>query len=232
MLQAHATGMAAAEGRKRPDFVLKLYRMLKECPELITWENGLIVMPSPAKLERVLCNYFRHGKFTSFQRQLNNFGFRKYAEAGKGTCVYVRDDLSGLPAEALLDLRRKPGLGDDDDGAGANGGGWAVLDPSSAMAARYSAHAGGGGLPPGLPAATAVAAAAAADQQQLQAAALHGLLHWRRRWRVRRTRVSLEKRRRRAPKQPGKVTHEKEPQSFAAARYIFAATPSSHKTCV
>ena len=31
MLQAHATGIAAAEGRKRPDFVLKLYRMLKEC---------------------------------------------------------------------------------------------------------------------------------------------------------------------------------------------------------
>ena len=133
--------------RKRPDFVLKLYRMLKECPELITWENGLIVMPSPSRLERILPNYFRHGKFTSFQRQLNNFGFRKYAEAGKGTCVYVRDDLSGLPAEALLDLRRKPGLGDDDDGAGANGGGWAVLDPSSAMAARYSAHAGGA-LPP------------------------------------------------------------------------------------
>ena len=42
---------AMADGRKRPDFVLKLYRMLKECPELITWENGLIVMPSPAKLE-------------------------------------------------------------------------------------------------------------------------------------------------------------------------------------
>ena len=73
MLQAHATGMAAAEGRKRPDFVLKLYRMLKECPELITWENGLIVMPSPSRLERILPNYFRHGKFTSFQRQLNNF---------------------------------------------------------------------------------------------------------------------------------------------------------------
>ena len=33
-------GIMAEAGRKRPDFVLKLYRMLKECSELITWENG------------------------------------------------------------------------------------------------------------------------------------------------------------------------------------------------
>ena len=127
-----------ADARKRPDFVLKLYRMLKECPELITWENGLIVMPSPSRLERILPNYFRHGKFTSFQRQLNNFGFRKYAEAGKGTCVYVRDDLSGLPAEALLDLRRKAPTAED------GGAEWSALDPGALMAARLSAAGPGG----------------------------------------------------------------------------------------
>ena len=105
MLQAHATGLAAAEGRKRPDFVLKLYRMLKECPELITWENGLIVMPSPSRLERILPNYFRHGKFTSFQRQLNNFGYRRRFDSGGDAAetVYERagasenlDDLLAL----------------------------------------------------------------------------------------------------------------------------------------
>ena len=48
------------------------------------------------------------------------------------------------------------------------------------------------------------------------------------------SRVSLAKRRRRAPTEmkPGKVTREEKPQSFAAALYIFAATPSSQSTCV
>ena len=50
------------------------------------------------------------GKFTSFQRQLNNFGFHKrVAESGPRTRVYARNDMDGRPAEALLALRRKPG---------------------------------------------------------------------------------------------------------------------------
>ena len=75
---------------------------------------------------------------SGFQRQLNNFGFRKYAEAGKGTCVYVRDDLSGLPAEALLDLRRKAPTAED------GGAEWSALDPGALMAARLSAAGPGG----------------------------------------------------------------------------------------
>ena len=74
-----------------------------------------------------------------------------------------------------------------------------------------------------------------------QRAALDGLFRWRRRWRGRPlprgqrppdTGLS-RKRSRRAPNQttPRKVTRKK-PQSFAAALYIFAATPSSQSTCV
>ena len=36
-------------------------------------------------------------------------GRDRYAEAGKGTCVYVRDDLSGLPAEVLRVCMRRRG---------------------------------------------------------------------------------------------------------------------------
>ena len=67
-------------------------------------------MPSDACRAQVLPRYFRHGKFTSFQRQLNNFGFHKrIAESSAKVRVYARDDMLGFPPEALLDLRRRPG---------------------------------------------------------------------------------------------------------------------------
>ena len=40
-------------------------------------ENGILVIPSPPDLEKLLPNYYRTAKLASFQRQLNNFGYHR-----------------------------------------------------------------------------------------------------------------------------------------------------------
>ena len=51
----------------QPDFISKVYRMIQVCPQLINWDNGRIVISSPKDLEAKLPEFFRHGKFASFQ---------------------------------------------------------------------------------------------------------------------------------------------------------------------
>ena len=85
--------------------------MFDEVPNLITWDAGkIMIFGNSADLQDALTKYFRTGKFTSFQRQLNNFGFhKKISESNNKLRVYVRNDMLGYPPEALLELRRMPG---------------------------------------------------------------------------------------------------------------------------
>jgi len=97
-------------GATPPDFLVKLLTMVgDEAPDLISWAGGKLYIHDPVALERKMSVYFRHSNFSSFQRQLNNFGFRKVEGKGKlAPCMYMHDELVGRPPEAILTIRRKP----------------------------------------------------------------------------------------------------------------------------
>ena len=90
-----------------PTFVTQLKRMIEERPEIIRWSRGDIMIPDPAALERNLLKYYKHSKYASFQRQLNNFGYRR-KWLGRGSMmkdtVYERQGASEN-LDDLLSLR-------------------------------------------------------------------------------------------------------------------------------
>jgi hypothetical protein len=65
-------------------FPRKLYQMMNEAPEdVITWTpqgKSFIILDMETFSEEVLLNYFRHQKYSSFQRQLNLYGFHKISK--------------------------------------------------------------------------------------------------------------------------------------------------------
>lgn len=81
-----------------PEFVYQLIRMLKNEANgnIIQWGPACIIVHDPVRLENELLHlYFRHSNFSSFQRQLNYFGFRKVAVKGRmNPCRFVRDDIT------------------------------------------------------------------------------------------------------------------------------------------
>jgi hypothetical protein len=71
--------------------------------------TGCIHVKNPQVLgSEILHRYFRHSKYSSFQRQLNYFGFRKTQGKGKmSPCTYTNDELRGGPLRSLLNVKRK-----------------------------------------------------------------------------------------------------------------------------
>lgn len=91
------------------EFLYQLTKMLTDDnSEIIEWSNVRIKVHEPKRLEsEVLHKYFRHAKFSSFQRQLNYFGFRKIAGKGKmSPCSYVNDAATS-DVRSLLFIKRK-----------------------------------------------------------------------------------------------------------------------------
>ena len=89
--------------RRAIPFVAQLKRMIEERPEIIRWRRGDIVIPDPAALERNLSKYYKHSKYASFQRQLNNFGYRRRFALGGGDAAETVYERAGA-SENLDDL--------------------------------------------------------------------------------------------------------------------------------
>ena len=73
-----ASSNSGGRGRKSTSFMRQLVQLISDHPDTISFdENGILVIPSPPDLEKLLPNYYRTAKLASFQRQLNNFGYHR-----------------------------------------------------------------------------------------------------------------------------------------------------------
>ena len=140
--------MASTAKRKTSpaSFLLKLREVLaREDPAVISWDgDGRITIGDPKRLgDEVLARYFRHGNFSSFQRQLNYFGYYKVQGKGRlSACVYTNDALAAaeggppdLPVDALLALKRKSSREGAAAAAAAAAARWRVCASAAALAA-------------------------------------------------------------------------------------------------
>jgi hypothetical protein len=128
-----------------PEFLYQLTKMLTDPNnEIIEWStysgNGRIEVHNPSRLEsEVLSRYFRHSKYSSFQRQLNYFGFRKIAGKGKmSPCSYV-NDAATLDIRSLLLMKRK---GSEKDKKGSTS---SIAVAATTTSSSSSTSTGGGG---------------------------------------------------------------------------------------
>ena len=130
-----AEAAALFEARPVPEFLYNLLSILREpaYSSIISWSVptqdepsylgggmcgiGKIVVHQPKLLqEHIIGRYWRHNKYASFQRQLNNFGFRKkqhcLLDGQMGIkrkldpCSYVHPTLTA-DVESLLSLKRR-----------------------------------------------------------------------------------------------------------------------------
>ncbi|CAI5710430.1 unnamed protein product [Peronospora destructor] len=106
---------ATAAACKVPKFLRSLYAILQtEDPHIISWVENEDLTPNCVtafhilEMERfereILPKYFKHQKFASFQRQLNNFGFRKWTKtqsSADGSSMSIRDQWRQKSAQAV-----------------------------------------------------------------------------------------------------------------------------------
>ncbi|KAG7378577.1 hypothetical protein PHYPSEUDO_009910 [Phytophthora pseudosyringae] len=91
-----------------PRFVRSVYDMLQhEDQRILSWSadgSHFQVYDVPRLETAVLRKYFKHGKFSSFQRQLNNFGFHKWTKTRASVATFSHDVLVRCPGSELAAL--------------------------------------------------------------------------------------------------------------------------------
>lgn len=110
--------LSAEELTKKPNntptFLTQLVRMLRDqsMVDVIEWTNdGILDVKEPVTLtEKVLPEYFKHSNYSSFQRQLNYFGFKKKTGKGKLIPCTYSNDYASKDVESLLKIKRRTGL--------------------------------------------------------------------------------------------------------------------------
>ncbi|KAG7389045.1 hypothetical protein PHYPSEUDO_011314 [Phytophthora pseudosyringae] len=100
-----------------PKFLRSLYDILQyEDQSILAWskDGSYFQIFDTKRLEIVvLPKYFKHGKFASFQRQLNNFGFRKWTKTQSSVCTFSHHHLVRCHPQQLAEFisRRPPAHG-------------------------------------------------------------------------------------------------------------------------
>ncbi|GMF43096.1 unnamed protein product [Phytophthora fragariaefolia] len=108
---------SALRAMRVPKFLRSLYDILHyEDQSILMWskDGTYFQIFDTKRLEvAVLPKYFKHGKFASFQRQLNNFGFRKWTKTQSSVCTFSHHHLVRCHPQQLAEFisRRPPANG-------------------------------------------------------------------------------------------------------------------------
>ncbi|DAZ98157.1 TPA: hypothetical protein N0F65_005623 [Lagenidium giganteum] len=94
-----------------PKFLRFLFQMLEfEDRAIISWSHKgtAFQIRQPDELaERVLPKYFKHNKVSSFQRQLNYFGFKKWTKTQTNICTFSHPHFIRGEKEKMKLIKRK-----------------------------------------------------------------------------------------------------------------------------
>ena len=102
---------STCSGSNIPTFVRRLYTVVSnESVDVIAWtKNGMAfeIRNKDVLQNQVLGHYFRQNKYSSFQRQLNNFGFRKWTKTKALVCTFSHPMFRQHRFDLLSNIQRR-----------------------------------------------------------------------------------------------------------------------------
>ncbi|ETV96485.1 hypothetical protein H310_10216 [Aphanomyces invadans] len=103
------------DAREMAPFLRNLRNMLEmESPEVLRWNkdgSAFEIHNMDELTHTILPKYFKHNKYTSFQRQLNYFHFKKWTKSRANVCTFSNDFFLRDDPDKSLWITRKKALG-------------------------------------------------------------------------------------------------------------------------